>query len=99
MSVLDHRQAADAGTNIHADAFGILFGYNNTGVLERLHTGHQAKMDESIHTACIFGRQILRRIKILDLASHLASEGAWIKMRNPADAGFSRNNVLPRLRY
>ena len=97
MGVFDHRQTADAGTDVHADAFGILRRHFQTRVLDGLDARRHAVMDESIHAARFFGGQILGDIEPLDLPGHLRGEAGGVEAGDVGDAGFAGEDVGPSL--
>ncbi len=95
MSILDHRQPADPGTDVYADTLGILLGYFQSGILQRLHSGNQSEMDKPVHASCIFGGKKLRDIEILYFACNLCRHCAGIKVGDSGNAGFPREDILP----
>ena len=95
VSILDHRQPANAGTDVYADTLGILLGYFQSGILQRLHSGNQTEMDKPVHASCIFGGKKLRDIEILHFAGNLCRHCAGIKVGDSGNAGFSRDDILP----
>ena len=56
------------------------------GILQRLTPGGQPVMDEGIHRAGLFGRDVGLEIEILDLTSNLASQVGRIKTRDACHA-------------
>ena len=59
--VLDHRQAADARADAHADALLVAGVAVEAGVLDRLHRGDEAVVDERVVAARFLRRQVLAR--------------------------------------
>ena len=59
--VLDHRQAADARADAHADAFLVAAVAVEPGVGDRLHRGDQPVMDERVVAARFLAGQVLAR--------------------------------------
>src|SRR2546427_5307003 len=85
MRLFDHRQAADTRADIDADARGIRLGDLETGVFQRLNPGCDAEMDEAVHAARLFRRQIRGDVEIPYFACDLAGEQTGIEMRDAAD--------------
>lgn len=52
-------------------------------------------MNEIIHAAGVFGRNITGDIKILDLAGKLNRESGRIELGNLGNAGAASQNILP----
>jgi len=75
VGLLDQRQAADPGTDIDADALGVGFGNLDARIADRLDAGGHAELDEDIHATRFFRVEVLRNVKILDLARNLRGEG------------------------
>src|SRR5690606_754310 len=56
-------------------------------------------MDKGIHLLGLFGRQVLRDVKILDLAGNLRIKRGGVKACDAVNAGPSVDNIIPGLRY
>jgi len=92
----DQRQTTDTGTDGNANAFEIddVF-FIQTRITHSLNASSQAKMDEVIHAACVFGGNILSNVKVPDLAGNLDREGAGIELGDCGNTGFACQNILP----
>jgi hypothetical protein len=85
----DHRQAADAGTDDHADAVGIFFGDDHARILQRLDTGGHAVMDKGIHVAGFLGRDVVLDIEAFDFARKTGRKWRCVELGDVGNAGFA----------
>jgi len=91
------RRAADAGADDHADTVGVLFGYGNTGILDRLDTSRHAVMDEDIHMARFLGVEILLDVEAFDFTRKTGGESRRVKSGDVSDPGLSLGDCFPRI--
>src|SRR6185437_9243686 len=101
VSILDHRQTTDTGTDIDTDTLGIKVrtGYiPDTRILNRLDRCSHAIMDKDIHATRVLGRKIVRDIEILDLPGYLRRKCGRIETCNSGRARFSCDYIGPRIR-
>ena len=96
MRLLDHRQAADAGADAHADALAIARVVFERRVLDRFHRRDQAVMDEGVVAARLLAGQMLRDVEALHLAGNLRGKRVRVEARDARDAGAAGEDVLPR---
>ncbi len=94
--VLDHRQAADAGTDDDADALGVLLGDRQAAVVEGLDARGDAVMDERIHVARFLRRDVLLDVEALDLAGDATGQRRRVEARDRVDARPAGEDVGPR---
>ena len=93
---LNRRQAADAGTDIHAHAGFIQGGVViQPGVGHRLQGSGDAVVDKGIHAARFFGADVIADLKIFHFAGNLGAQFARVKTGNPANAAHAGQQVLP----
>ena len=79
--LFNQTQTADTGANRHADTFGILFIDGQAGIIQRLHTGRDAVLNEEIHLASVFTVDtVLLGIEILDQTCEAGCKLAGIKV-------------------
>jgi hypothetical protein len=67
------------------------------GITHRLNASSHTEMDESIHAARILGRNIVRDVKVLDLAGNLGRKGGGVELGDMGDTGAAGQDVLPCL--
>src|SRR5205823_5537138 len=95
MGPFDHRQAADARADVDADARGVRLGDLDAGVFQRLHPGCDTEMDETIHAARLFRRQVRGDVEVLDFPCDPAGEQTRVEVGDAGDAGFGRKGARP----
>lgn len=93
--VFDHRQAADAGTDQHADALRVGFGHFQPAVLDGLDAGGDAVMDERIHVPGFLRRDVLLGAEALHFAREMAGEVRRIELRDGGDTGLAGDEIGP----
>ena len=103
MGFLDPGQATDTGADIAADAGGLFFregvAHGKAGVGHRINGGSQAQMNEAIHVARFFLRDVLGDVETFDLACKVAGQGTGIECGNCGNAGFSGKQIGPGVRH
>ncbi len=97
MGLLDHGKPADARSDVHADAFGVLLGDLDSGVANGLDRRRRAVMDECVQAAGFLHRQVLGDIEPLHLAGDLGCVRAGVEATDAGDAAAASQNVVPRL--
>ena len=96
--VLDHRQAADTGADVDADAFRIFFGNDQARIVHR-HLGcGDAKMDERIHPPHFLGGHPVGGIESLHLTRNPRGKWCGIKPGNRPDTTATVDEVVPGCR-
>jgi hypothetical protein len=93
----DHRQAADAGTNDHANAIGIFLGHGDSGILDCLDAGCHAEVDEFIHVTRFFGVEVVLDVEAFHFTRETGGEGRRVKTSNVSDPGFALGDGFPRV--
>ena len=94
--LLNQTQTADAGTDRHTDALGILLVDDETGIIQRLHACGDAVLDEEIHLASFFAVDtVLLGIEILDLACEAGRKLAGVKVFDGRNAALPVEQGLP----
>ncbi|MNS72848.1 hypothetical protein D3C72_1062680 [compost metagenome] len=91
----DHRQAADAGANQHADALGVLLGHFQAAILQRLGTRRDTEMDKRIHTGGFLRRNIFLDVETLHFTGKMDGERGVIEFGDGGNAGLAGNQVGP----
>src|SRR5207245_9627494 len=95
IALLDPRPPADARADIDADASGIGFGDLEAGVFQRLNPRCDAEMDETVHAARLFRRQIRGDVEVLYFARDPAGEQTRVGVGDAADAGLRGEDARP----
>jgi hypothetical protein len=95
--VLDHRQAADAGADRHADAAGILLGAGEPRIRDGLGTRGHAVLDEQVHLAGFLGIQVGTDVEVLDGTPEARVEAADIEVLDGGNAALAGHDVRPAL--
>ena len=91
------RQATDAGTDGDADAVRVLRRHFQPGILEGLDAGRHAVMDEGIHLALVFFRDVLLQVQTADGAADAHRKAGGVEVGYLGDAADPGSNVAPRL--
>ncbi|MNI30019.1 hypothetical protein D3C73_838480 [compost metagenome] len=95
LGFFDARQTADAGTHDHTNALGVGFSDFQAAITPCLHPGGQAVMDEGIHLAGFFARDIGADVEVFDFASNVRGDGRGIETGDAADARTSVDDIVP----
>ena len=93
---LDQRQAADAGTDAHADPLAVAGVVLDARVAHRLHRGDEPVVDERVVAARFLRRKILRDVEVLDLAGDPRRERRRVEARDRRDARARVPDRVPR---
>ena len=103
MGLLDHRQTANAGTDIAADAAGHVFAQGVAGGQATVSHGltgcRQTEMNEAVHMARFFLRYVIGNIETPDLTRDAAGERACIKRSDRANTRLARQQIGPVVRH
>ena len=91
--VLDHRQAADAGTDIDADALGVLLVTSSPESLKAWMPAAMPKWIKRIHSPRLFRGEVRRDIEILHLAGDPARKPRRVEPGDAGDAGLAGQDV------
>ena len=95
VGLLNHRQAANTGTDKNTDALRIGLCYFQSAILHCLHAGSHAVMNEGIHMTGFFTGDVILDIESLDLTRKMRGEGGGIKLGDGRDAGLSGEKRVP----
>src|SRR4029077_10777054 len=94
--LLDGPQAADARAAHDARALRIGLGEIDAAVGDGLHAGGDAVVHEFVHAARFLGRDVLRDVKVADLAAEAGRESRHVETRDRADAALTAQHGIPR---
>ena len=97
MIVFDELDAADAGTHGDADPVAVSLRDLQPGMRDGIETGRNPVVDEGVRLADILGRQVSRRVEILDLPGDLGRVATDIEVRYDSDAGLAVEHISPGL--
>ena len=94
----DHRQTANARTDVHANALGAVARGFDACVLDRLNAGGKTVMNEGVHPSRVFRRQVGSDVEVSNFTGNLDRKVRDIEPGNLGNTGTAIDNVVPSLR-